>query len=190
MGWLDSALTLVSIGGSAYNSLKQSDNIKAAGAASAAEVERAAKDNAEISRYDADVIDKMAREQAYATGVELLVATRTMNKQMKALKSSAAKSGIALSGTVKDVEKYSQDNFISDLEMIKYNGKKAEDQQRDLADRYRLLADKGLRESAVWAGTILQTASDKANASLMLGMTDVVSKLSVLAENWEDETGE
>lgn len=177
---------VIEIAGSAYNSYKQAEDIKSAGSAESEEIKRVAEANAEISRYDADVIDKMVKETAYATGVELLTATRTMNQQMKLLKSTAAKSGIALLGTVKDVEKYSKQNFIADLEMIKYNGKKAEEKQKDLANRYRKLADKGLRDSAIWASNVLESSNSKANTSIMLGITNVLSKAYEAYEEYQD----
>jgi|LSQX01.3.fsa_nt_gb hypothetical protein len=175
-GWI---WDVINTGAGLYNSYRQSEDIKKAGTRESEEVQRVAEDNKAISLYDADVVEKSAREQAYRNGIELMIETRNMKQYMGALKASMAKSGVSLSsGTPVDIEVYSQQSFIQDLEMIKYNGKKAEEKQRELAERYRLLADKGMRDSAVWAATILDTAKDKSNSTLIYGITNALAKLS------------
>ena len=172
-----------------FSSMKQKEATEDAAERTADEKLRVAQDNAELSLYDADVVERAARETEYRNGVELAMNTKIMTKYMETLRAGAAKAGVAVgTGTPLDIEVYSIKNLVADLEMAKYNGMKAVEKQRDLADRYRLLASKGMSESASWASNILETAKDQANANLLLGVTKTASEVYKVGEkaSWWD----
>lgn len=172
-----------------YANKKQSDAVEESAEKTADEKLRVAQDNAELSWYDSEVVERAARETEYKNGVELAMNTKIMTNYMGTLRASAAKSGIAVgTGTPLDVEVYSIKNLIADLEMAKYNGMKAVEKQKDLAYRYRLLASKGMSESAIWASNILETAKDTANANMLLGVTKAGSQVYNVGEKsgWWD----
>lgn len=175
---------LVGTGLSLFGSKKQSDAIEENAEASAKAAQEAAAHNSEISIMDAEVMGRAAREEAYKTGIALQQYTNQMNNWMDSLRISAAKSGVAVgTGTPLDVEVYSKKNFIKDLEMIKYNGKKAVEQKTDLALRYRKLADYGLRDAAAYATAILETAKDQANAVIISSLGKAASNVYTVGTN-------
>jgi hypothetical protein len=161
-----------------YSSKKQSDAIEDNAKAEAVATEEAAKHNAELSLHDAAVMERAAREDEYATGVALMKATRDMTLYLGNLRTSAAKSGVAVgTGTPLDIEVYSKKNLVRDIQMIKYNGRKASAVKRELAERYRMLAKFGLRDAAAAASAVMTTANDQAKASMIAGVGTAVSSL-------------
>jgi hypothetical protein len=175
---------LIGAAASLYGSYKQSESIKENAEAQGKSAEQAAAENRELSLMDAEVMERAAREEMYKTGVALQMYTTQMDNWMGALRTSAAKSGVAVgTGTPLDVEVYSKKNFIKDLEMIKYNGMKATEQKYDLAKRYRKLADYGLRDAAAYATAVLETAKDQANASLVTGIGKTASNIYTVGTN-------
>lgn len=164
MGWLDVGVSLVSTGLDLWNSSKQSDAADDYGRDAAAATKAAAEANANISRYDASVAEKTAASIKFRTEEEIRQQLETVDLVLSKQRTGYSKRGVVAStGTALDVQVETFKKGMQDLQMIKYNGKTAEQEAKSLAERYRMLADAGLRDSAAQASLIESAWSQRAD---------------------------
>ena len=148
-----------------YSVWKGSKSVEEKGEATASEARRVAAANKRLSYRDADVMEKMAAEEHYSDSMNMLLLHEQQLNVMKTITTSYGKSGVISStGSALDVSAEAAENAEFNIQMVKYNRKKAYDHRIDLADRYRLLGDAGLRDASSYASAILSTAKDSATA--------------------------
>jgi hypothetical protein len=185
MGWLDAALDIGGAVAGLWASDKESDAIKDAAKDQAAIVQSDAKANAELSRYDAAVVRSEASETFKAYQIQLSRAFRIMNARLGSQRTQLAKSGVVSdTGSGVKLQQETLKESYKDIEILRYNGNKAVDRINDLAKRYDMLAEKGLKESAVYASSILDAASNKAEATIMSGWTDFGKNVSEIGTSY------
>ena len=182
-------LTIASSAFDLFSSIKGSKEATDIGAQNVAAVQQTAQANAEISRYDASVAEEAAREAAFAYGVELKSHVEDVQKLIGSQKAAFAKSGVALgTGSALDVIADTARRGAEDAELIKYEGKKAVEYRRNLAERYRKLAAAGLRDAAIQSSIIMDTAKSSARSILYKGVGSVAGKIVDvgISEGWWD----
>jgi len=168
MGW-DILGDVIDIGGdllsgwSSYESKKDQqemyeDKSKASAKTAklnAENVRKAAERNAELSVYDASVAVKNANAAFKSYENEnrsfILQAGQLLGQQ----RTNYAKSGVAVgTGTPLEVNVKTSQELVRDALLIKYNGKTAANQQKDLANRYKKVADNTLEQAIEHAALI------------------------------------
>lgn len=196
MGWLDdvgdfadSAGSLISAGGAIYNYFakdKAADAAKDTAKINAANTLAAAKANAKISRYDAEVAEENADEVRLKTIEEFKVHHYNTNKLLGQQRSRLAKSGVVTTvGTPAHVMATTAKNAYKDGQTILRNGKNAEDQMRSLASRYRMLADNDLRDGSATAYYIRQAGSNAAEMYTIQATTEFATNMYNLNKQYE-----
>jgi hypothetical protein len=130
-----------------------------------ADYERAkAKANADISLYDAEVAEKEAFYLELAAGYELQNQMKQVDRVMGTAMAKLGKSGVALGrGSALDIEVEIASEGARDSAIIANEGKLAAQRARSMANRFRKLADAGLRDSAYYANA-LERAGESAKA--------------------------
>ena len=142
-----------------YSSFKSIKATQSTADLNAAELRRAAAENAAISRLDAEAMEKSARATQFAAGIEMMRHAQRVDAFIGAQKAAYAKSGVTLgTGSALDVVADTSRKAAIDSSLIEYEGKKAKAYRRDLAARYRRLADAGLRDAAAQVSIIESTA--------------------------------
>jgi hypothetical protein len=121
-----------------------------------------ASSNAKLSLYDAGVMEQEARESFRSMHRDLQLHFQMGDELLGQQKVKTAKSGVSVSeGTPVDVMRDTKYKLKSDAELIKYDGMKAVKRSKQMADRYRMLADAGLRDSATYANLIEDSGRNK-----------------------------
>jgi hypothetical protein len=124
----------------------------------AAEAKRVAEENKEISLYDASVMEKDAIAAEYAHGVKLQNQMRAADLLLGKGTARLGKSGVSVSeGSALDAQVEIVREARRESDIIVNDGVTARERRRSAAERYRLLADKGLRDAAAHA-SILESA--------------------------------
>jgi hypothetical protein len=176
MGWLDSAVdwvsdnsgTVLQGAGTVLGFMSDSDAEDAAEDAAdrqADEYQRVALANSEISLYDAAVAKRIGVKQRFEKNAKAGLMYKDLNKFMASQRTRYAKSGVAISkGTPVDVMEQTLIEGARDIMNVKYEGQSAKAKADSLAKRYKLLADKGLRDSAAQASLIEEAANDTVDA--------------------------
>jgi hypothetical protein len=162
-GYLDD---VIGIGGalfSFYGGMKAEDAAKDQGKAQAKEYERVARANAKLSMFDAEVA-RLGALSAEAKADYVAGQTYEKAKQILATQTTRyAKSGVAVkTGTPLDVERETAKQAASEIAMIKYNGQTSKQQALALAERYKMLAEAGLREGNAQASLAQMAGADRA----------------------------
>ena len=184
MGFLDIIEDIAEIAGpviSIFSDFKAADEAKDIGKKQAKAVQQAAKDNAELSLYDAEVAEKAAMEAAKSSQRALVLHGRVSRQLLGIVKTKFAKSGaIVTTGTPVDVYNQTSSRLAEDMKIVEYEGKKAVQQRLSLAERYRLLADKGLRDGVAAANLIEDTAKFESEAFTLGGIQKITGFLGEL----------
>jgi hypothetical protein len=156
MGWGD----LIDIGGKAFglwSEKKKGDEAEKQAEHQAAEGRRAARENREISLYDASVAtaDAIAFDQAAADAVAVHMVR--VDRVLGAARARLGKSGVSVSeGSALEVQERIISEGARDTDALIHNGRTGYERRLSAAERYRLLADKGLRDAAAHATLIEQ----------------------------------
>jgi len=130
-----------------------------------AELIRVAMANKEISLYDANAARNIGITRRFEADAEAGIMYNNMQKLLSAQRVRFAKSGVALKmGTPVDVMERTTRAAAKDIMNIKYKGRSAKAEADSLAQRYKLLGDKGMRDSAATASLIQEAAADKEDA--------------------------
>lgn len=176
MGWFDSAVDWVSdnVGGviqgvsavaGFFSDSDAEDATKDAASRQADEYERVALANREISLYDAAVARRIGVRQRFEKHAKAGLMYKDLNKLLATQRTRYAKSGVAISkGTPVDVMEQTLIEGARDIMNVKYEGQSAKARADSLAKRYKLLADKGLRDAAAQASLLEEAAEDTADA--------------------------
>lgn len=177
MSWGDLFSAAGSIVG-AYTSYKQSEDAEDRADRQAAEVQRASKANAELSIYDAEVMELAANEEIRSYNDDLIQFNRELNELLATQKTRIAKSGfVTTSGTPLSVMEQTLKTGRKEYAKIKYEGEKRVDYRKSEAKRYRMLADKGLREGSAQASLIREEGQNRSDyymyAGISQGLTDI-----------------
>jgi len=178
---------LIELGTGIYAVDQAADAARDAGSANAAEVQRAAAANAQLSLYDASVAEKDAMAVLFQTGVSLGIQLRETQRILSSQRATYGKAGVAVgTGSPLEVMARSAEAAARDTEMIKYEGRTAAERRRSLAARYRLLASHGLRDAAAQAVLIEDAARDRSKAYWIKGGTDLFKDLTNIGqrEGW------
>jgi hypothetical protein len=131
---------------------------------------KAAAWNAKLSLYDAAVMEDQARQIQYRTGIELQLHASMIDRILGSQKATYGASGVTGgTGSALDVAAATAAAGAQDADTIRYEGNKAAKYAVKMADRYRLLAEGGLREAAAYASAIIDTSRAQANAMLISG---------------------
>lgn len=185
MGWLDAALSIGGAAAGLWASKEKSDAIEESAKDRASQIKSDAKANAALSRYDAAVVRGEASETFKAYQVKLNRAYRIMNMRLGSQRTQIAKSGaVSDTGSGLKLQEETLAESYKDIEIMRYNGSKAVDRIRNLAKRYDKLAEKGLRESAVYASSIMDAASNAAEANLITGIGNFGTQVSQIGTEY------
>ena len=150
------------------------------------EVERVAQANRDISLYDAAVARRMGIQQRFEYEAQAGLMYKDMQALLASQRTRYAKSGVALkSGSPVDVMEETLTNAGSDIMNIKYKGTTAKAKADSLAARYKLLADKGLRDAAAQASLIEEAASDQVDALKWQKYTGTLGKVYTVGKEYE-----
>jgi len=148
-----------------YSDYKSGKEAKKSAEDQADSIIEAAENNRQLSLYDASVSEKEAIEAFKSNQRNLKLHYRMADSLLGAQTVSYAKGGaVASTGTPIDVMEQTAIRLGEDARIIQYEGKKAVDQRKSLAHRYRLLADAGLRDASATAALIEKTGDYKSDA--------------------------
>lgn len=177
-GWVSGA---VSIGGSLidyFASEEEKDAIEDAADRQEAEALRVALANKKISLYDARIARRIGMNRRFEADAKAGMMYDNLQALLAAQRTRYAKSGVALkSGTPITVMENTTRNAAKDIMNIKYKGKTAQQEANDLAERYKLLGNKGLRDAAATSALIQETAADRIEAKTWEQRSGAVSNL-------------
>jgi len=155
MSIFGTVLQVAGIGLGAYSSFKQSQAVEDRSQRQAQEVKDTSEFNRMLSLYDASISEKEAQQQIYKTNVALKIHMKNTANLISSQRARYAKAGVAPgTGTPLDVQADTAAAAARDGQMILFNGLTAAERKRDLAKRFRLLADEGLRDAAAKASMI------------------------------------
>jgi hypothetical protein len=169
---------------SLFSAFKSKEDTEDNAEANASEVERAAQANREISLYDAQVAEEAAQQESFKSGVEMLYNADKVDKFLSTQKAAYSTTGISLSSvSAQEVMRESRVKAVVDMELVKWNGQKAYEAKRDLARRYRLLADKGLRDAAASATLILEAGKDEATGNYLKGVSNALPAIKSFGDS-------
>lgn len=121
----------------------------------ATNIRNAAISNAELSIYDRGVAVKEANEAFKAGELEARNQLYTTGKILAAQKANYGKSGVALGmGTPLEVVSRTASEIVRDALLIKYNGKTASNRSKELANRYKKVAETDLENAFAHAALV------------------------------------
>jgi hypothetical protein len=167
--------SLVGTGISAWSSYKQGQAAEERYEDQARNTQQVAAHNAEISLMDATVAEKdaVAAEQAY--GRKLRAHMRQVDQVLGKARTGYGKAGVVTSSgsaldTLVDIARAGAE----DAALITNEGKTAYERGKNVAARYRRLADFGLRDAAFQAGLLESAGADAAS----FGRWDAAGKLA------------
>jgi hypothetical protein len=153
-GWGD----LIDIGGKAiglYGEKRKADDAKKTAKKQAKEVKRAAEANKELSLYDASVAAKDAFAFEQSAADSLAVHMGQVDKVLGQATARLGKSGVAVgSGSALELQQRIISEGARDAEILQHNGLTGYERRMSAAQRYKMLADKGLRDAAAHASLI------------------------------------
>jgi hypothetical protein len=185
MSWLSTGLQLVGLGADLYSSYKNSDAAEEQGELQAEEYRATAAANAEISRYDANVERLMAIEQSYVGNQTVATHRRKLETFVGTQKARFSKSGVYTEGgSPLDVAASTIKDGLADEYTIRNEGRKASQTHALLAERYEMLATKGLREGASYAAMASQAGDDASSAYMISGIGSAASKAYNIAADY------
>jgi len=182
--------TALSIGGTLLQGRadqQKQDDLKDQSRAERAELERVAKDNAELSRLDAANAYETANRLLTKYNVELAQHYRGMDRLLSAQRKSYADGGVRVgTGTPLQVQAQTAFEAEKDALMIRYNGMTARERAIDAAKKYELLADKGLRDAANQASIIEDAYNTSINNAQYAGYVNAATSVYDFGvkENW------
>lgn len=186
MGWLDAALSIGGAVAGAWASKEKSDAIEDQAKDQAAAVKADAKANAALSRYDASVVRSQAEETFKAYQLKLNRAYRMVDTALGTQRTQLGKAGVVGdTGSGIKLQQETVREAYQDIEIMRYNGRKAVDRIESLAKKYDLMAEKGLRESTVYASSILEAGSNLAQASLMEGIANFGTQIAEVSDKYD-----
>jgi phage regulator Rha-like protein len=185
--WLGTTLSVGSSLLSGYSSMRKADDLKKQSKAEQRELERVAKDNAELSRLDAANAYETANRLLTKYNVELAQHYRGMDRLLSAQRKSYADGGVRVgTGTPLQVQAQTAFEAEKDALMIRYNGMTARERAIDAAKKYEMLADKGLRDAANQASIIEDAYNTSINNAQYAGYVNAATSVYDFGvkENW------
>lgn len=185
MGWLGDALDL---GGDIldwFGSEDEEDAYKKYGKDAAKEAKRVAKENAKLSRYDADVARESALQIRNRTERNKELYYQQMDRTLASQKNAFANRGVIVgTGSPLDIQVETARAMTRDAEIMVNNGNTAMKQALSLADRYEMLAEAGLREAAGAAYLIREQADMAADNIRWDRYSTGISNLYDVGKDW------
>lgn len=165
MGWVGTAATVVGAGVGIWSSLSAAESAEDQASDQAREKKRIAAQNKELAYEDALIAESEAAKIENTAGYIIKQKNEMSDRVLGTQMARYAKSGVvAGSGTPTQVMETSKRNMDQDIQMVKYNGKTAAEEKRDLAVRFRKMGDAGL-STAIYQGMLLESAAaDQATA--------------------------
>lgn len=146
---------IIAIGGTAasiYGGYSAAENAKKYGKAQAAEYERVAKANAELSRRDAKTAERIAASRRNITGWQVNKQLQDLDAFIGQQAAGFASRGVVVStGSALDVMANSYKEGMIDAAQIQYNGDMSVKEAENLRDRYYTLAENGMADGAAAA---------------------------------------
>ena len=162
MGWSDIVSSVAKVGGAVIGMIgdkKKSDAAQDYADKQGDATLASAEANKELSLYDASVAEQEAGESFKQYNRNLILHNRMSTQLLGKQRTTVAKSGVVSgTGTPLDVMIQTGKELAEDASIIKYEGQKAVERRKGIAQRYRLLADKGLRDAANTASLLQDTA--------------------------------
>ena len=144
---------------------QQKDAVQGQANAQAAEQQRVAQANRELSLLDAETARYTGLNRRFEADASAGLAYVNMQKLLAAQRTRFAKSGVVISkGSPVDIMEETTKAAAMDIMNIKYKGRSAKAEADSLAKRYELLAEKGLRDAAAQASLIQSAAADNVDA--------------------------
>ena len=166
--------------GGAYS---QEDAYKEQSKEQAKELKRIAKDNAEISRYDAQVAIKTAESIRKKAERDFQLRFRHMERLLGAQKAAFASAGVRVGeGTPINVMSETATAAMRDASIEYYENRSAEERARSQAERFELLAEKGLREAGGAAYLTEQAGQNASNNALNQGYATGAKNIYTIGE--------
>jgi len=164
-------------------SFSQEDAIKEQGKDAAAEARRVAADNAELSRYDQQVALRTAEDIRKKAERDFTLRFQNMEKLLGAQKAAFASSGVRVGeGTPINVMSTTVDKAMRDASVEYYENRNAESRARSQAERFGLLAEKGLREAGGAAFLTEQASRTAANNAQSQGYATGAKNIYAIGE--------
>jgi len=183
----------IGAGLSLYGSLKGKEAASEQGEAAAAEKQRVAEYNSRISIKDAGTMREAARLEEFKYGMQLIQTTNKQLDMMGAIDVAYAKSGVTVgTGSSLDVSMESAREAAINTEMIRFNGMNAAAYRRSQAESFELSASYGIRDAAIAASNIMETAKAEGNAIFLSGMGKTATSVYSLGNDlgWFSSTTE
>jgi len=183
----------IGAGLSLFSSLKGKEAAEEQGEAAAAEKQRVAEYNTNISLKDADTMREAARLEEFKYGIQLIQKTNQQLDMMGAIDVAYAKSGVSVgTGSSLDVAMESAREGALNTELIRFNGMNAAAYRRSQAESYELSASYGIRDAAIAASNIMETAKAEGNAIFLSGMGKTATSVYSLGNDlgWFSSTTE
>lgn len=147
------------------------------------EQRRVAEVNRQISLEDASVAEKDAFFAEQSAALALSIHMKKLDHILGSQKARYAKSGVAVgSGSPLETMMSTLEDGLKDAKTIIYNGKTAAERRRDLARRYRKLAEAGLREAAAQAALLEDAGAAEKRGWLFSAGGDLAQGIFALGE--------
>lgn len=159
---IGSLIGLVGSGISAWSQWQAGESANAKASDQADHLRQVAAANREISLLDASAAEKDAAVAETAYGWRLRRHLVQVGKLVGSARTGYAKGGVAISGSALDTVARIARDGAEDAALIAHEGKTAGDRGREVAERYRALADAGLRDAAFQASLIESAGADQA----------------------------
>ena len=176
-GFLDFAGTAIGL----YSGYKSSQDAEEWGKDQSKAIKNAAKANRKLSLYDAKLAAETSREIRKQTERDLAIGYRRIDSLIGSQKTSFAKGGaVTETGTPGDVVADTLFTGFREMEIIRYEGRKAEQRALDMARRYEMLADAGFRDQMFQASMIEKQASARSSQLLLMDAADALNYVATI----------
>lgn len=147
------------------------------------EQRRVAAANKELSLYDARVAERVGLNKKFEADAQAGLMYKELQKVLGTQRSRIAKSGVSLKeGSAVDVMKETSRRAAKDIMNIKYKGRSAQEAANSQAAKYRMLAEKGMRDAAANSALIAEAAADQKSAIGWQQVGNLVSTAGKVAE--------
>jgi len=174
---IGSALSIASFGLNVYSAVTGAKAAKEQAKEQSAQVVQSAEQNRQISLRDAGVAEKDAMALEVSAGLALRSHLKSAERLVSYQRAKFAKAGVAVgTGTPLEVVAQTAGELAFDAEVLRYEGQTRADRARSLAQRYRMLADAGLRDAAAQAALIEDAGQERSTAYLLSGAAKAVGQ--------------
>lgn len=165
--------------GSAFGLYKDEEAKKAAEDAAKAQSNQTlevAAHNKELSLYDERVTRESAQQAEIQMTAQVAMKSKALDKVLDTQRARMAAGGVIMStGTALEVQATSAGEAAAEIDQIIHNGEDEVTRRRNLADRYAMLAEYGMKDAVLWANQIEKAGDAKADAFMYDGIGQAIT---------------